>query len=79
MTDPEVLIIDELSLGLAPVFVYQPFFEAIPRHRYRLSRLARERGRRPSVAEAGRFATPTSSTPRLGSRFAVGTRTPLSD
>jgi branched-chain amino acid transport system ATP-binding protein len=25
MTDPEILIIDELSLGLAPVFVYQLF------------------------------------------------------
>jgi branched-chain amino acid transport system ATP-binding protein len=25
MTDPEVLIIDELSLGLPPVFVYQLF------------------------------------------------------
>jgi ABC-type branched-subunit amino acid transport system ATPase component len=43
MTDPEVLIIDELSSGLAPVFVYQLFFEAIPRQRYRLSRLARAR------------------------------------
>jgi branched-chain amino acid transport system ATP-binding protein len=25
MTDPEILIIDELSLGLAPLFVYQLF------------------------------------------------------